>query len=396
MTVTVADVRPIGALRTVSRAISLVWLSGRALLTWILLSTVVTSAAIAGQLLAGRELLDLLAGSADVDFSDLLPWLMLLGGLLLVASLSQAISSDLRIPLAEHVQRRATTEILDVATAVDLEAFEAPEFHDRLTRARAAAAGQSSAVVFGLVTMLSTLVVAIGIVAVLVTVTPVLVPIAVLGYLPVAFVNVRNNRATYQLESELTELGSRALVPRVHVEQPGGGQGGPCVRHRRHARGWHSELWDRRLRRLADLVRRRLVRTTIASLVTTVALVAALSFALVLAARGTISLGDAGAAIIGLQQLSSRLQAAGAGFSAVHSGVTFLRDFDSFRVCAPGAAGASGTRSSTVAGDAADRRPRRVPLPRCTTRCREGRVVRVATPGRSWRSSAPTARARPR
>ena len=60
--------------------------------------------------------------------------------------------------------------------------------------------------VFGLVTIVSTLVVAIGVVGVLVRVAPVLVPIAVLGYLPIALVNVRNNRARYKLELELTEL----------------------------------------------------------------------------------------------------------------------------------------------------------------------------------------------
>ena len=31
-------------------------------------------------------------------------------------------------------------------------------------------------------------------------------PIALLGYVPIALVNVRNNRARYQLELELTEL----------------------------------------------------------------------------------------------------------------------------------------------------------------------------------------------
>ena len=50
--------------------------------------------------------------------------------------------------------------------------------------------------------MVSTLVVAIGVVAVLVSVAPVLVPFAVLGYVPIAYVNVRNNRARYALERE--------------------------------------------------------------------------------------------------------------------------------------------------------------------------------------------------
>ena len=53
-------------------------------------------------------------------------------------------------------------------------------------------------------------------------------------------------------------------------------------------------------------------------------LIATLSLALILAGRGSITIGDAAVAIVGLQQLSSRLQSAGHAFSGVHEGVTFL------------------------------------------------------------------------
>ena len=64
-------------------------------------------------------------------------------------------------------------------------------------------------------------------------------------------------------------------------------------------------------------------------------LIATLSLTLILAGRGSISVGDAAVAIVGLQQLSSRLQATGAAFNSVHDGVTFLRDFDDFRSTLP-------------------------------------------------------------
>ena len=68
---------------------------------------------------------------------------------------------------------------------------------------------------------------------------------------------------------------------------------------------------------------------------TTVVLIATLSFALILAGRGTITIGDAAVAIVGLQQLSSRLQGAGIAFGSVHEGLTFLRDFEIFRAGLP-------------------------------------------------------------
>ena len=195
-----------GTLRTIRLAVSLVYRSGRRQLLIIVGASVITSAAIAGQLLAGRTILDLLAENHRVDAGELAPYLALLGVLLMVSAMSQAFASELRLPLSEQVARHTMDEVLDVATEVELDAYEGSEFHDRLQRARLAAGAQSSAVVFGLVTIISTLVVTVGVLVVLITVAPVLVPIALLGYLPITLVNVRNNRARYQLEVEQTEL----------------------------------------------------------------------------------------------------------------------------------------------------------------------------------------------
>ena len=127
--------------RTIRLALSLVWRSGRLQFSFILASTVVTSLAIAGQLLIGREILDLLAGGDHVDAGELAPYLVALGCLLMVSALSQAVASELRIPLQEQVFRRTMDEVLDVATEVELEEYEGTDFHDRLERARYAAGG---------------------------------------------------------------------------------------------------------------------------------------------------------------------------------------------------------------------------------------------------------------
>ena len=75
-----------------------------------------------------------------------------------------------------------------------------------MRRARMAAVSQSTAVVFGLVTIVSTALVMAGVLVVLIAIAPVLVPIALAGYLPIAWVNVRNNRARHRLETSQTEL----------------------------------------------------------------------------------------------------------------------------------------------------------------------------------------------
>ena len=356
-------------LKTMRLALSLVWASGRLQLIFILASTVVTSLSIAGQLLVGRELLNLLAGTKHVDPAELAPYLVVLGVLLMASALSQAIASELRIPLQEKVLRRTMDEILDVSTEVELEEYEGVGFHDRLERARYAASGQSTAVVFGLVTVISTLVVAVGVVGVLFTVVPILVPVAVIGYLPIAYVNVRNNRATYQLEWELTELQRErsyleyVMTERVEAKEIRAYGIVPTLR------SWHSALWDIRITRLHELMRKRMALTTVGSFVTTAVLVATLSVAVILAGQGSISIGDAAVAIVGLQQLSGRLQAAGTAVAGVHQGVTFLRDFERFRATLPvireqrptGVPPAPPTCSRSTTWATATRVPRRTP-----------------------------------
>jgi len=324
-----------GTLRTIRLAVSLVYRSGRRQLLVIVGASVITSVALAGQLLVGRTILDLLAENDRVDAGELAPYLAMLGILLLVAAMSQAVATELRLPLSEQVARHTMDQVLDVATEVELEAYEGAEFHDRLQRARLAAGAQSSAVVFGLVTIISTLVVTVGVVAVLVTVAPILVPIAVLGYLPIALVNVRNNHARYKLEVEQTELLRNrsylefVMTDRVEAKEIRAYEAAPTLR------SWHAQLWDTRMAQLRSLVRQRLTLTSVGSFVTTVVLIATLSIALILAGRGSITIGDAAVAIVGLQQLSSRLQAAGDAFGTVHEGLTFLRDFESFAASLP-------------------------------------------------------------
>jgi ATP-binding cassette subfamily B protein len=317
---------------TVRLAISLVWSAGRLQVIFIVLATVLTSLAIVGQLLVGRTLLDLIADAegSGINAGQLAPYIVALGAMLMVAALSQAVSTELRIPLGEKLHRLTMDELLDVATEAELEEYEGTEFHDRMQRARSAAGGKSAAVVFGLVTMLSTLVVAIGVVAVLFTVAPILVPIAILGYFPVAFVNVRNNRARYRLELEQTELQREKSYLEFLMTDRSEAKEVRSYDITSTLRIWHSTLWDTRLDKLSALVRRRLGMTTVGSFVTTLVVIATLSIVMVLAARGSISIGDTAVAIVGLQQLSSRLRTAGTAFTSVHDGITFLRDLERF------------------------------------------------------------------
>ncbi|HEX2782461.1 MAG TPA: hypothetical protein VHN36_02675, partial [Ilumatobacteraceae bacterium] len=88
-------------LSTTRLAIALVYSSGRRQLLFIIVASIVTSVTIAGQLLVGRTLLNLLAHGGRVDAGDLAPSLVALGVLLMLAAVAQTIATELRTPLIE-------------------------------------------------------------------------------------------------------------------------------------------------------------------------------------------------------------------------------------------------------------------------------------------------------
>ena len=346
------------SLRTIKLAISLVWDAGRRqLLSSIIGASVVTSLAIAGQLLVGRSLLDLLADDRNVSAGELAPYLVLLGVLLMVVGVQPGRRrraaaparraglppDDGRDPRRRHRGRpRDLRELrLPRSPAAGPPGRRRPvgggrvrHRDDRLDPRRDDRRGRRP--VHG-------------------RADP--VPIALLGYVPIAVVNVRNNRARYQLELELTELQrdrsylEYLMTERVEAKEVA------LVRHRRRrCVGGTPRSGTRGSIALRDLVRKRLALTTIGAVRHHRRCSSPRSsIALILAARGSITIGDAAVAIVGLQQLSGRLQSAGAAFGAVHEGVTFLRDFEAFRAHAAG--------DPRAPADGRRRRPRR----RCST-----------------------------
>jgi hypothetical protein len=94
--------------------------------------------------------------------------------------------------LGELVGRRALDRVLDVATRVDLLAFESPDFYDRLRRAQAHGPFRSLETVNGLLGIIGAGVAVVAIVGALAALQPLLLPLVVLGYIPLWIVAAKN------------------------------------------------------------------------------------------------------------------------------------------------------------------------------------------------------------
>ena len=289
----------------------------------------------AAELLVGRELVNLLVDDGDVPASDLVPWLILLGVTLIATSLVATGLAELRILTSELVHRRAMDQLLEVTTAVELEAFEDPTFHDRIRLAREHADTYAWEVVWGLVTLMSTAFTSIAVLLVLLSVAPLLVPVALVAFIPIAIVSVRNTKALYRLHYDLAESDrdrgyhERLLTDRLEAREVRAFGLAEWLRAR------HDALFAERIRNTRLVVKRRTWRALVGSSITSIILVVSLAAVMLFALDGRISVADAAIAVVALQQLSSRLRSSGASMESLVQGVTYLRDFETFRALLP-------------------------------------------------------------
>ena len=304
---------------------------------WLTLALTVFGAVLtAAELLVGRELVNLLVDDgSDVAASELVPWLVLLGVTLVSTSLVTTGLAELRILIFELVHRRAMDQVLEVTTAVELEAFEDPTFHDRVRLAREHADTYAWSVVSGLVTLMTTAFQSIAVVLVLLSVAPLLVPVALLAFVPIAFVSVRNTKALYRLHYDLAESDrdrtyhERLLTDRLEAREVRAFGLADWLRAR------HDALFAERVRNTRRVVKRRTVLALVGSSITSVILVGSLAAVMLFALDDRISVADAAIAVVALQQLSSRLRSSGGAMESLVEGVTYLRDFETFRALLP-------------------------------------------------------------
>lgn len=298
----------------------------------------------AAELLVGKHLVDQLVDDTDAAFGDLTPWLVLLGAMLVGTALVNAAVGELRILMQELVHRRAIDQVLEASTAAELEAFDDPTFHDRIQRAREHADAYAWQVVWGLVSLATTVLAAAAIGAVLLSVAPLLVPIALAAYIPIAIVSVVNTRALYRMHYDLAELDrdcayhERLLTGRLEAKEV------RAFGLADYLRGRHNQLFAQRIAHTRRVVAKRTWLALLGSSITALVLVVALGMVMLLAFDGRISVGDAAVAVVALQQLAGRLRGVGDALTSMVEGVTFLRDFETFRSLVPVRASAATAR----------------------------------------------------
>ena len=283
------------------------------------------------QLFIVQRLFDAVLGAgAAEDFGSILPELGALVLIGLALSLAQAVQAEQSRILAELVGRRAFDGVLNVATRVDLLAFESPTFYDRLIRAVTQGQFRSIQIVNGLVGLIGAAVAATGIVIALAALQPLLLPLIMLGVVPLWFVSARNSRDLYSFTRALTPNDREREYLRILLTRRDTAQEVRAFDTAEFLRRRYDRLYDGRIAELRTMARRRTSRSLLGALASSALTALAAGVLALLFITDRMPLAAAGTAIFGLYQLGNRLRALQTGASSLYEATLFINDYTSF------------------------------------------------------------------
>ena len=301
------------------------------------------------QVLAGKWALDEVLAASDGD-AGMSPALPAIAVALLAMTVGQLLGSAARQRqrlLPEMTAQTAQEMLAEKAVSLDLQALENPAFHDRLVRVQRDAVHRPASMVRDLSQIVSSSVAVGGLVVLLLSVHPVLVLLLAASVVPLWWASISGGRAYYRfsvrrsprrrlimyLQSILTLLDSAK-------ETRAFGLGDYIVREQRR-------LFEEEIVELRAVIRQRLRRDMLATLVSSVVSAGGLLLVLWLHFSGRISLAETAAAAGALLLMLPRMNGLMTSVGMLHENALFVEDFWSFLDIEP--------RQVTVPG--ADRMP---------------------------------------
>ena len=318
-------------------AVRLVWAAGRHELLVVLAIKAVNGIGLAVVLLLGKGVLDgvIAAGRSGAGAVEVLPRLLALTVVTAGLGFLSAIGREHREILAELASRYAQSQIIDVAGAVELEAYDSPAFHNRLVRAAGGGQFRPWQVVEGLTGLAGSLVGIVGITLALLALQPWLVPLVLAAAAPLLIAAARGGELMFGFHHRMTEVERRRnylymlLSGKDAAKELRAFGLGDFLRER------FDRLYDEHLVELRKVARQRLRVSLLGNLATTVGLAGIVAALLVLALNGRIGLAAAGAAAGAVFVLGERLMNAVFSAGMLYESSLFIEDFTSFLAMAP-------------------------------------------------------------
>lgn len=317
-------------------ALRMLWQASRSQVIAAFVLQALVAAATAGQLLMVRYALNqFLILSHGGSAAGLLPVILGLVATTAVVGTITELTVQQQHLLTELVGKHTFNRIIDVSTAVDLEAFDTPYFYDQLERARTSALVRSVQTVTAVSSLLTGLLTSVGIAGALVVLQPVLLPLVAVAGLPVLLATIRNSRAAYRFEFALTPQNrERMYLMQLLTSRPSAKEvrvfGAIASLRRRY-----DELTEERISLLRTFVRARLKVALVGNLAGTTGMALAMGSLAYLLTHHDLTVATAVTAALAMQQLSGRMTTVITSMGTLIESGMFIANYNAFLALAP-------------------------------------------------------------
>ena len=328
--------------RLMARSLSIVWQSARTPFLALIGLQLLNAIALALQILAVQlALTAILEISGTGDPWRLVQPVLLLAGLAAVTAVIASVQVGLGRYAGERVVAVMWKRVLRVATRVDLRTFESARFYDRLHRVKANALTRPYQITNGLVATTGGAAASAGLVIAIVVLHPALLPLLLIGAVPVLLTSRRQS----QLESDFLVRQTQSTRLRSYLTGVQTGRDeAKEVRAFGLGRNFGQRLNTLYADHLRDLVQHlwRRSRLGAAGSFGSAVLLALTLFLLAwLISTSRLSIAEAGAALVAIRLLAGQVQSGLAGVQAIFESGQFIDDLDGFLTLAPAAEGGS-------------------------------------------------------
>jgi ATP-binding cassette subfamily B protein len=329
--------------RLIARSLSMVWQSARTPFAALVGLQVLTAVALLFQIVAIELALTAVSevsGSGGNFWSLALP-VLLLAGLTAATAVIASVQVGLGRYAAELVAAIMWQRVLRVATRVDLRKFESARFYDRLQRVQANALTRPYQITYGLVATIGAAAATAGLAVAIVLVHPVLLPLLIMGGIPVLITSRRQS----QLEFDFLARQSQSIRLRNYLTWVQTGRDeAKEVRAFGLARNFGTRLnllYTEYLRDLAQHLWHRSRLGAIGSFGSAMLLALTLLLLVWLIFIGRLSIAEAAAALVAIRILAGQVHSGFTGVQAIFESGSFIDDLDGFLTLAPAAEGGS-------------------------------------------------------
>lgn len=312
--------------RLMAWAAGVLWKSSRALVVVLLVTRGFTALQSAILILLGREAVSSVATTGLTADGAVLAAAAVFAATTIVGIINQELQGQLTV----RVQRTTFDLLVNAASSVEMEAYESPEFYDRLKRCETNALVRPAAVGSSLIGMPANLIGVLGLVGAIALIEPLVIPLLLISFVPFLLLAKLAGRTEYQFATDrvlgdrLREYLRTVLIGKDEAKEVRAFGSGAAIRSR-----W-TLLYDDYIKLYTRQSRRRILLTLALTATTVVVVGGWIGLIVALYKSGRTPGVDLLVGGVGAGLLLGRIVGFASDINSLYESSLFLEDFRTF------------------------------------------------------------------